>query len=177
MKLNFSTASAKHIKDLVSFVNSAYRGDSSRSGWTTEADLLDGQRIDFDMLKNLLQSSENVILLAHDSEHPANLVGCVHLDFSNPKLCYLGMLTIKPGLQNHGLGRQLLEAAESLARSRSCQGMTMSVLSLRKELIDWYLRRGYQMTKEKKPFPYGDIRFGQPNRPDLEFLVLTKNFE
>ena len=102
------------------------------------------------------------------------MAGCVHLERTGEE-CYLGMLTIRSTAQRMGLGRQLLEAAERWAtdhwRSRS---MHMTVIVQRPELIAWYERRGYRRTGERKPFPYGDERFGLPRRDDLAFEVLWK---
>jgi hypothetical protein len=50
----------------------------------------------------------------------------------------------------------------------------MTVIQVRDTLIAWYERRGYSLTGETKPFPYGDDRFGRPLRNDLHFVVLEK---
>jgi hypothetical protein len=50
----------------------------------------------------------------------------------------------------------------------------MTVLHVRDALVAWYLRRGYALTGETKPFPYNDDRFGRPLRDDLHFVVLAK---
>src|SRR4051794_13241714 len=42
----FREAGPADLGAIVALVESAYRGESSRAGWTTEADLLDGQRTD-----------------------------------------------------------------------------------------------------------------------------------
>src|SRR5262245_51934100 len=144
---------------LAEFVNSAFRGDSSKAGWTTEADLLDGQRVDGDRLSETIATPGNVILI---QEQDGLLVGCVHLQRTAGD-CYLGMLTVRPTRQGSGLGRQLLEAAERWAVEQwSSRAMHMTVLVQRPELIAWYERRGYQRTGHHKPFPYGDERFGLP---------------
>ena len=52
--------------------------------------------------------------------------------------------------------------------------MRMTVIDIRDELIAFYERRGYRRTGIKKPFPYGDARFGLPKRDDLRFEVLEK---
>lgn len=156
---------------LVALVNSAYRGDSSRAGWTTEADLLGGQRIDIEGLTEMMVRPGNVILLHERDLVP---VACVHLERTG-EACYLGMLTIHPTLQGAGLGRQMLEAAECWAIEHwSSRTMHMTVIAQRPELIAWYERRGYRRTGECKPFPYGDERFGLPRRDDLAFEVLSK---
>jgi GNAT superfamily N-acetyltransferase len=157
---------------LVALVNSAYRGDSSKAGWTTEADLLDGQRIDVERLAETIAAADNVVLL---HERDDVLLGCVHLERTGDD-CHLGMLTVRPGLQGAGLGRHLLEAAERWAIQHwSTRSMYMRVIAQRVELIGWYARRGYRPTGERKPFPYGDERFGLPRRADLVFEVLSKN--
>src|SRR5262245_24140427 len=156
---------------LAVFVNSAFRGDSSKAGWTTEANLLDGQRVDVDRIAETIAAPGNVILV---HQQDGLLVGCVHLQRTAAD-CYLGMLTVQPTRQGSGLGRQLLEAAEQWAVEHwSSRSMHMTVLAQRPELIAWYERRGYRRTGDRKPFPYGDERFGLPRRPDLVFDVLRK---
>jgi GNAT superfamily N-acetyltransferase len=156
---------------LVALVNAAYRGESSKAGWTTEADLLGGQRVDVDRLTETIARPGNVILL-HERDHVP--VACVHLDRTGED-CYLGMLTIRPTMQGGGLGRQMLEAAERWAMEHfSSRAMHMTVIVQRTELIAWYERRGYRRTGEREPFPYGDERFGLPRRDDLAFEVLRK---
>ncbi len=151
-------------------MNSAYRGDSSRQGWTTEADLLDGTRTDAAAIEEIIKTPGYVILKYVESNQ---LLGCVELHQDGDKL-YLGMLTVRPQLQGKGIGKLLLEAAESEARKKSCRLIYMTVISVRKELIDWYVRHGYQPTGERKPFAFNDPRFGQP-KMKLEFIVLEKS--
>ncbi len=88
---------------------------------------------------------------------------------------YLGSLAVAPGLQEGGLGRALLFAAEHWARERGARRVRMSVVNVRDGLIAWYLRRGYHKTGETEDFPYGDNRFGTPLRDDLCFVVLEKD--
>jgi ribosomal protein S18 acetylase RimI-like enzyme len=164
-------ATTADVPPLVALVNSAYRGDSSKVGWTTEADLLDGQRVDVEGLTETIVRPGTVILL-HERDHA--LVGCVHLERTGQD-CYLGMLTIQPMAQGAGLGRQMLEAAERWALEHwSSRTIHMTVIVQRTELIAWYERRGYHRTGERKLFPYGDERFGLPRRDDLAFEVLRK---
>jgi GNAT superfamily N-acetyltransferase len=156
---------------LAALVNSAYRGDSSRAGWTTEADLLGGQRTDADALTTAMDTDGQAILLHEQDRVP---VCCVHLSRTGGD-CHLGMLTVRPLAQAKGLGRRLLEAAERWAADRwSSRFMYMTVIAQRPELVAWYERRGYSRTGERKPFPYDDERFGLPRRPDLVFEVLRK---
>jgi GNAT superfamily N-acetyltransferase len=156
---------------LVALVNSAYRGESSKAGWTTEADLLGGQRVDVEGLATTIAATDNVILV-HEHDHEP--IACVHLARTGED-CYLGMLTVRPTAQGSGLGKQLLEAAERWAIDHwSARSMQMTVIVQRNELIAWYERRGYRATGDRKPFPYGDERFGLPKRPDLAFVVLSK---
>jgi ribosomal protein S18 acetylase RimI-like enzyme len=158
--------------ELNSLVNSAYRGDSSRQGWTTEADLLDGTRIDANGIAELIKTQGTTLLKYVDED---KILGCVELKKSEGKL-YLGMLTVRPNLQGKGIGKALLNAAEVEAKNLSCTSIYMTVISVRKELIDWYIRHGYQLTGERKPFAFTDPRFGQP-KMKLEFVVLEKKLE
>ncbi len=169
--MNFSIipATIDDAADLDRLVNSAYRGDSSRQGWTTEADLLDGTRIDVDGIKDVIKTL-NTIVLKYVEENV--ILGCVELKRNENKI-YLGMLSVKPNLQGKGIGKALLEAAEVEAKKQNCTSIYMTVISIRKELIDWYIRHGYINTGEKKPFAFSDPIFGQP-KTQLEFVVLEK---
>jgi ribosomal protein S18 acetylase RimI-like enzyme len=162
-------ATIEDAQALDKLVNSAYRGDSSRQGWTTEADLLDGTRTDAAAIKELIETPGTTLLkyIEHDE-----IIGCVELKQQQGKL-YLGMLTVKPTLQGKGIGKKLLEAAETEAAQQNCTSIFMTVIDSRKELLEWYERHGYQRTGERKPFAFNDPRFGQP-KMKLEFVVLEK---
>ena len=162
-------ATEKDIPALNILVNSAYRGDASKQGWTTEADLLDGIRTDEESLKELMHQP-NAFLLKYEEEN--KILGCVYLKQEDDKL-YLGMLTVSPLLQNKGIGKILLNASEDEARKRNCTAVFMTVISQRTELINWYKKHGYYDTGKTKPFPENDPRFGIP-KTKLEFIVLEK---
>lgn len=172
MHIEFTQADDSHIENLVQLINSAYRGESSKQGWTTEADLLDGQRTDADALRELINKEDSIILIAEDDD-TGSLAGCVHLERQGLN-CYLGMLTVAPSLQDQGIGKLLLAESEALAQFWDCKFIRMTVISKREELISWYQRQGFKITGEKQPFPYGNERFGIPKTDSLEFAVLEK---
>lgn len=164
-----STAGLNDIPELTMLVNSAYRGDASRKGWTTEADLLDGElRTDEPSLSQLLKNPDAVMLKFVSGDH---ITGCVYLE-KQANALYLGMLSVSPISQAQGIGKQLLSAAEEYARQQGCDCIAMTVISLRTELIDWYERHGYKRNGATKPFPE-DKRFGKARQP-LQFFVLEK---
>ena len=172
--IEFRVASPSDAPAIVALVESAYRGDVSRKGWTTEADLLGGQRTDADEVREIIGDPAARFILAVSG---IELMGCVVLR-DETSSAYIGMLAIRPDCQAAGLGRQLLEEAERCARTAFCATKTrMTVIIQREELIRWYERRGYQRTERREPFPYGNQRFGLPKRPDLEFIVLEKRLE
>ncbi len=150
-------------------VNSAYRGEGSKQGWTTEADLLDGTRIDEAAVAELIAKPDTTILKYVEGDQ---IIGCVELRKEKDKL-YLGMLSVAPNTQGKGVGKKLLIAGEDHAKSLNIDTMVMTVISVRNELIDWYVRHGYQLTGETKPFVVPDTRWGIPKR-QLEFVVLEK---
>lgn len=167
--MKIEKASLADIPAICMLVNGAYRGDTSRKGWTTEADLLDGIRIDEMMLKEYLNDIHSTILKCTDGE--GNIRGCVYIK-KNADQLYLGMLTVCPGMQNLGIGKKLLQASEELAAVEKCVSVQMTVITNRTELIDWYKRNGFAETGERQPFPTSE-RFGIP-RQKLEFLVMQK---
>ena len=171
-ELSFRAATSTDVPTLVALVTSAYRGEISRQGWTTEADLLDGQRIDPDVLLGDIECPRSIVIIA---ERDSRIVACVHVADEHGS-GYLGMFSVRPDGQGKGVGRQMIEEAERHVRDElQLQTMRMTVIDVREELIAWYERRGYVRTGIKKPFPYGDTRFGVPKRDDLRFEVLQKN--
>lgn len=170
--VTFRPAGADDVPALQPLVHHAYRGDRARVGWTHEADLLDAARIDEAALAESVADPAQVIILA---EQAGELVGCVHVTDKGGGLAYLGLLTVAAPLQARGLGRRLIEQAETLALARfGARRMEMTVIVQRSELIDWYIRRGYLPTGETRPFPATEPRFGIPRRSDLAFVVLEK---
>lgn len=167
----FRLATADDVAAVVALVESAYRGDVSRKGWTTEADLLDGQRTDPLGVAELIAKSGSCLLLG---ERGSELLACANLE-RRDDIAYFGMFSVRPDLQGSGLGRTMLAEAERMAREDwQCREMQMTVISVRDELIAWYERRGYRRTGRYSPFPYGDERFGIPKRDDLRFELLVK---
>lgn len=162
-------ATIADVTTLNILVNSAYRGEEAKQGWTTESDLLDGTRIDETALRDLIQKPGTTFM---KYEEDGAILGCVELRIETTKL-YLGTLSVRPNTQGKGIGKKLLEAAEVHARQVGCTVITMTVIDGRQELIDWYVRHGYALTGERKPFVVPDERWGIPKK-QLEFVVLEK---
>lgn len=172
LDVSFRTATYDDVPALVALIESAYRGDSSRRGWTTEADLLEGQRTDPEGVADVVRGADSRMLLALDD---GKLLGCCQLERRAEGVAYFGMFAVDPGLQGGGLGKTLLAEAERAAVvDWGCGEMHMTVIRQREDLIAWYVRRGYVRTGRMTPFPYGDERFGLPQRADLEFELLVK---
>lgn len=163
-------AVASDIPALHALIESAYRGETSRAGWTTEADLLAGQRTDPDELAEILSNSKQSMLTAWRDEE---LLGCVLIADRGAGTGYFGMLSVRPTLQGGGLGRRLVEAAHAaLAERFGARRVRISVFPQRESLIGWYERLGYRSTGEILPFDYGNPRLGLPLRDDLHFIVM-----
>ncbi len=174
--LRFRDAEPADVPVVVALVQSAYRGEASRAGWTTEADFLDGQRVDAAGVADAIAMPRSAVLLARRCDQPADAVeACAHVACIDGD-GYFGMFAVRPGLQGEGIGgRMLAEAERRAAADWGCTRMGMTVIDLRDELIAWYARRGYARSGQYKPFPYGDERFGIPRRGDLRFEWLYKD--
>ncbi|MFF2075902.1 GNAT family N-acetyltransferase [Kitasatospora sp. NPDC058162] len=173
-ELTFRPATLADVPALVELVESAYRGEASKAGWTSEADLLGGQRTDAAGVAEAVGHADGLVLLA---ERDGELLACCQLERRGDR-AYFGMFSVRPGLQGGGIGRLVLAEAERLAGEEWGVGsMEMTVIEQRAELIAWYERRGFRRTGVYSPFPYGDERFGVPRRPDLRFEQLVKELK
>ena len=162
------------LADIAVLVNSAYRGELAQKGWTSESYLLGGQRTDEASLRADLAASPGSTILTLRDEDGAKPHASVWIEPAGDDAWYVGMVTVSPLRQAGGIGRTMLEAAEAHARAQGGKSMKMTVISVRDTLIAWYERRGYALTGETQPFPYGDERFGVPQRDDLHFVVMAK---
>jgi ribosomal protein S18 acetylase RimI-like enzyme len=160
---------AEDIVSLNTLINSAYRGEFSKKGWTTEAHLLEGSRTTEVELLDIIQDASHTILKYSDN---GKIIGCVLLKVKANEL-YLGMLTVSPDLQNSGIGKKLLRQAEVFAVEMQLPKIVMTVITVREELIAWYKRNGYVDTGAREPFPVSDV-FNPTTKEPLEFMVLEK---
>lgn len=167
-------ASLQDIPSLVELINSAYRGETAKLGWTTEAHLIEGLRTDEQHLTETF-SLPGTTFLKYLDESGA-IVACMRLQKQPEAKLYLGMLTVSPTLQAKGIGKKLLQAADEYAQKEHCRAIYMTVFSARPELIAWYERHGYQKTGEIVPFQPNQ-RFEVMMTETLEFLVLEKEIQ
>lgn len=167
--MSITKATLADVAELNVLINSAYRGEESKKGWTTEADLIGGIRIDEPMLVDYFKD-ENITLLKY-TDDKGKITGSVYLEVKSDKL-YLGMFSVSPELQGKGVGRALLLEAEEIARQLDLHTISMTVIRSRKELISWYERRGYTFTGEIQPF-HAHGRFGEP-KTLIELIVMEK---
>jgi len=146
-------------------IERAYRGDSARQGWTHEADLLSGERIDEATLRAMFEVRGHIFLIAEQGDAA---VGCVSLTARGDGLVYLGLLCVDPAAQAGGIGKAIIAAAERASRAElDADRIEMTVIDSRTELIAYYERRGFARTGERRPFPV-------VLDPPLNMVVLEK---
>jgi len=173
MPIPFECANEIDLPAIVTLMNGAFRGAESQRGWATEAELITGTRTTESLLREEIAGGAQYLLVRGDQAQ--TLKGCVSLKPLSSEMWHLAALTVDPAMQSAGFGRELLDASEQYAVLRGARTIEITVVSLRGSLIAWYERRGYRLTGETRPFPYGDNRYGMPARDDLEFVVLEKH--
>jgi ribosomal protein S18 acetylase RimI-like enzyme len=157
---------------LTELIRSAYRGDTSRSGWTSEADLVEGERINASQVRAMIGDSGSLMLVG---ESQTGILACCQLQNRGSGLAYFGTFAVAPQDQGAGLGRQLMAEAEHQAVTAfAAHRLEMTVLAQQDKLIAYYERRGFRRTGQTRPFP-ADPRYARPLRDDLYFVVLIKD--
>ncbi|HEX5285206.1 MAG TPA: GNAT family N-acetyltransferase [Bryocella sp.] len=160
---------------IIDLANLAYRGrEGATPSWNIEKGIVGGQRLDDSLLREELAAKPDGALLVYREEADGPLLGTAWLNPEEEGVWSLGLLTIRPELQNQHLGRRLLAAVEEYARSRGANRIRIGVLHVRDTLIAWYERRGYRPTGAIEPYPSDDPRFGTPLQDNLQFLIMEK---
>jgi ribosomal protein S18 acetylase RimI-like enzyme len=172
MRIALQSAEESDLPAIIALMNAAFRGTSAKQSWNVEA-FITGSRTTESLLRE--EIGEGVQYLVVKEERTLALQGCVSLQKLSAERWHLGALTIDPALQSAGFGNGLLSSAEEYAVARGARAMEITVVNVREALVAWYERRGYRLTGERRPFPYGDDRIGTPTRDDLEFVVLEKD--
>lgn len=168
--LSFRSAIILDAMSITALVNTAYRGEASRKGWTTEADLLDGLRTTTAEVQQLIESDHSTLLLGVSNDE---IVASVCLEQA-AEAAHIGMFVVRPDLQGSGIGKQLLTYAESYAQQHwAAKACVMHVITLRHELIAFYERRGYLRTGVVKTFPVNRDMW-QAKVSGLQLEVLQK---
>ena len=167
--MHFRLANITDIPQILDLVNISYRSKTVR-GWTSESEIIDGLRLNESHATTLILKEDSFLILALEQNE---LIGCVHIEY-NVNLAYLGLLTIHPNFQNKGLGKILLTHAENFcANYNNITHIEMSVLSLRKELLNFYQRRGYLLTNKIENYPL-HANVGVPKDSNIKVLYLKK---
>jgi ribosomal protein S18 acetylase RimI-like enzyme len=170
--LEFRRAVLADAASVRSLATRSYR-DTSKTGWTTESHLLTDERIDLAGVEQKITATDGLVLLAH---RDAELISCCELRLREAGVVYFGLFAVEPEQQAAGIGRRVLDHAERFAvRTWQAATMEMHVIGQRTELIAWYVRRGYTLTDQRRPFPFDALVNGVALRDDLYFAVLTKS--
>lgn len=166
---NIYIAEIEDAEKIKKLLDTAYRGEKSRKGWTTEAHLISGEvRSSLDSVKKTFCLEGSVFLKYLVKEE---LMACVNIQKQIDKI-YLGMLAVWPQYQGMGIGKKLLHASEEYAQYVQCKSIYMTVISLRFDIIQWYQKLGYNPTGEILPFEE-DEEHGK-HRQQLDFIILEK---
>jgi N-acetylglutamate synthase-like GNAT family acetyltransferase len=169
-EITFKIAEVKDAEAITSLVNSVYRGENSKKGWTTEAYFLRGIRINEEKIREIIEQKNDVIILAL---HEGIIIGCVHLENAG-SYSYLGMLSVDVNYQDKGIGKILINECERYTKEVSGHSeIRMKVISRRKELIEYYNRRGYSAIGDLEEFGAKGDTFGDTNEK-LFFEIMSK---
>lgn len=171
--LHFRIATLDDAPQLHAMVESAFRAEDSRQDWTADMKLGECFRLDIKEVITQINKPDGEILMAIDNNNA--LVGSVDVFKRSDDLARISMLAVDQSYQRGGIGRQVLAYAEDYCQKTwGVNKLGLNALSTRRELIMWYMRRGYEKTGETWPFPRD--RVTELDLPeDLCFVELEKD--
>jgi GNAT superfamily N-acetyltransferase len=166
---HFRLEKARHdqAQAIADLVNLAYRGET---GWTRETHLIQGDRTNRQEVETAMTHPRGYFFIVN---HPQKLASCIYIvkenDYAN-----IGFFSVHPNLQGKGLGKYVLEQAETFALSTlGLHKFVMFVISQRPELIAFYQRRGYLRTSRVETYPL-HLGIGVPKISGLTIEYLEK---
>lgn len=170
MGVDFRFAREEDAGAVAALVERAYRGPESATGWASEAGILTGPRSNVAEIAALIAAADCRFLLAEDA---AGLAACALIQDKGEGRAYFGMFAVAPDRQTGGLGKSVVAEAERAARELwRARSLSLTVISIRDTLIAWYERRGYALTGETEPFPFGE--HSGALRTDFCLVVMRK---
>ncbi|NNH26031.1 MULTISPECIES: GNAT family N-acetyltransferase [Acinetobacter] len=172
--LKYRLANASDVESLVALINQAYRTNTG-SSWTSEQDIVTGDRINHQQLLESLNQQNFSLFVAEIVEHSESaLVACVGLAFQHSSV-EIGTFCVASDWQNQGIGKQVLAYAEQKAFAifPTLISYEMFVLDARIELIQYYERCGYSKTACIESYPI-HANVGQP-LIDLQLQHMSKS--
>ncbi|RSM10864.1 hypothetical protein CEP52_003344 [Fusarium oligoseptatum] len=170
--LQFRIATPDDAPQLQQLIQAAFRAEDSRKDWVGDAELAANFCISVDEVLPKITSPDSEMIMAFDDN--GALAGTVGVFHRNDDLARLFYLAVDQTLHRGGIGRQVLEYAEGYCqRTWGVKKLGLDALTLRKELISWYMRRGYVPTGEITPFPVDKLN-GRALPEGLGFVEMEK---
>ncbi len=170
--LKFSKLTKDDIKAVVELINKAYRENNPNS-WTSEAHLLSGIRVNEDNINDILEEKNSKIYIAKFED---KIAGTIQAKLEDEDI-HIGLFAVHPDFQSFGVGKKLLEFTEqSSMKLYNADKFKMQVISIRTDLIEFYKRRGYEVTNTFLEFPKSELWNFRTNE-ELRFVVLEKNIK
>ncbi len=166
--LKIHTIGTEYIEKIALLINNSYR---KAGGWTNKVGLVEGLRINQQYIKQLLKEDKNYFFyLKKDND----IAGCVLIK-NHDNYAEISTLAVKITLQNQKIGSQLLLFCEHFIKHKlKLDRIILQVVSARKALSAFYLRRGYIKTELVSNYPASAI-IGTPKQKQLTVSTFEKH--
>ena len=171
----FRPAIVSDISDIEILIENCYRGKESTNGWTSEYALLEDKRLELgEVAREMASPNHKFFVAIKDSK----IIGVINV-FRDNDWVEFGKYAVNPNFQGQGIGRQLINQVEEFVKNDwNVAKLTLCVISIRKELIEFYKRCGFEFTGEEinflKAHPSAKPKEGIDN---LSLLVMNKTLQ
>ena len=172
--LMFGVVTVLDCHSLVTLINSSYRGRPAEQEWTNENGLIEGKWTNARVINEIIDSDNSTLMIFTD-ENDKHLQGCVSLQhWVQFRTAYVGMLTVRPDLQDKGLGTTILSLAEKYVREHwQVNVITMIVIVQRTVFMSFDHRRADRQTDVRQAVP--SEKFRTVKRNDLQLTIMSKS--
>ncbi len=103
---------------------------------------------------SMIEDDKKRIIVAVDGD---KVIGVIIITYFGAEVSWFFRLVVKKGYREHGVGSKLLKKAEKIAKRKGAKEVGFYVNTSKKELYEYYSKRGYKTSGRKYSYMWKPI--------------------